>query len=620
MEKRQKKWSVTLLGGTLLFLGAALKATTTFSELEADVYLPCSENAMCVVFEFSIGDFDGDRFNDLIFPLHDSSPVTDLIVFGDHFPAGGSVPALRTTRIESFNSGFVPMVNIGDITGDGRADIFHFRTLFNSGFPCDVTLGRPGPPATMSPPANFAISGGAVGHVDSIAFGDVNGDGLKDLLFYYGTAYVVFGSMSFQNFTSNLSVTDTAHVMKILGGGRGSIASGDVDGDGYDDILLGDPKDLTQPGVVYVIRGSTSLPSVWDLGTRSADWTIYGEGVKPLNVKFATDLTGDGKADLGLESEDGDDIIPKLLSGATLLAIGPIAKLTPGFSNSLTPMDMSESGSPLSWFPSKLSDFDGDGRADLYAINYSSGGYEVDLFLSHSFPAGSALPEVAPPPDIRFTGASRGMEMGDLNGDGKSDLIYFSRMSPRLNVFYGYRPLENPSIVVQSREPNQARVHLTFSVEGEPAEMKLTGNILDPAPGVWIPFQQKVDVTLTPEVGEKTITAVFRTSGKRESDSVSATVPLALGEAGASVVTNLLREGGTARFEVRLDTAGRLKASVYSREGRILRTLVDGDVSSGVHVIEWDGTNGDGDRVAPGIYTVVVDRAGSIDRRRVLVK
>ena len=212
------------------------------------------------------------------------------------------------------------------------------------------------------------------------------------------------------------------------------------------------------------------------------------------------------------------------------------------------------------------------------------------------------------------------LSMGDLNGDGKSDLIYTSETYPRLNVFYGFRPLENPRIVVQPRESNQARVHLTLSVEGEPAEMKLTGNILDPAPGVWIPFQQKVDVTLTPEVGEKTITAVFRTSGKRESDSISAEIPLALGEPGASVVTNLLREGGTARFEARLDTAGRLKASVYSREGRILRTLVDGDVSSGVHVIEWDGTNGDGDRVAPGIYTVVVDRAGSIDRRRVLVK
>jgi hypothetical protein len=81
-----------------------------------------------------------------------------------------------------------------------------------------------------------------------------------------------------------------------------------------------------------------------------------------------------------------------------------------------------------------------------------------------------------------------------------------------------------------------------------------------------------------------------------------------------------MREGGMARFEARLDTAGRLKASVYSREGQLLRVLMDEDMPAGVHAFEWDGANSDGHRVAPGIYTVIVDRGGPIDRRRVLVK
>ena len=86
------------------------------------------------------------------------------------------------------------------------------------------------------------------------------------------------------------------------------------------------------------------------------------------------------------------------------------------------------------------------------------------------------------------------------------------------------------------------------------------------------------------------------------------------------MVTNLLRDGGAARWEARVESEGHLKASVYSREGRLLRVIIDENKSPGVYVFSWDGANSDGTRVAPGVYTVVVEIGGRVDRRRVLVK
>lgn len=123
--KTQKKWNVTLFGGALLLLGADLKATTTFSELEADVYLSCGGSGLCDANDMSMGDFDGDGFDDLIYDSNYSG-VPNFVVFGDNFPAGGGFPSIRTTRVGSGISEPSDIWQIGDITGDRRADLFHF--------------------------------------------------------------------------------------------------------------------------------------------------------------------------------------------------------------------------------------------------------------------------------------------------------------------------------------------------------------------------------------------------------------------------------------------------------------------------------------------------------------
>ena len=58
------------------------------------------------------------------------------------------------------------------------------------------------------------------------------------------------------------------------------------------------------------------------------------------------------------------------------------------------------------------------------------------------------------------------------------------------------------------------------------------------------------------------------------------------------------------RTEIRFGLAerGRAKLVVYDVQGRRVRTLVDGVLAAGPHVVTWDGTDDEARRVASGLY------------------
>jgi hypothetical protein len=210
-------------------------------------------------------------------------------------------------------------VAAGDINGDGRADVLFCGMYGSSGSRENngivnfyISDGRDSGfvNAAENPPTIFKLAGQRSGDLlgTSVSVnGDVNGDGIRDVAIgaclwdapgagvgdNRGAAYVVLGSRNF-NPANDLSTMDGVPppgVIAIYGpqsGGRMGIwiDEGDVDGDGFADIVVGSDQinagGAQHVGGAYIVFGASNLPSVIDLaspppGVRTARITGQGE-------------------------------------------------------------------------------------------------------------------------------------------------------------------------------------------------------------------------------------------------------------------------------------------------------------------------------------------------------
>jgi hypothetical protein len=177
----------------------------------------------------------------------------------------------------------------------------------------------------------------------AVAVGDVNGDGIQDVVMgapdatftvgaqtrtNAGVVYVVFG----RNTLAGTIDTGDGSNLKILGGKSGdklgfSVAIGDVNGDGTSDIVIGSPGadfpgSTTPPvaaradtGAVFVILGAASLgtPAIIDLNTtNSANIALFGVNTgEQFGASVAVGNVG------GLTSQSpADQAVSDILAGA----------------------------------------------------------------------------------------------------------------------------------------------------------------------------------------------------------------------------------------------------------------------------------------------------------------
>ncbi len=319
-----------------------------------------------------------------------------------------------------------------DINGDTYDDLLAGAPRFDSG----QTRGGAaflfyGSPTGLSDQPDWSVvsdlTGARYGFAVSAA-GDVNGDSYGDMLVgayrsndgqpEEGRVYLYLGSLHGLPTTSDWTFESNqkeAHLGYSVAGG------GDVNGDGFDDVLVGArwySDTLSNEGAAYLFLGSPT-----GLGN-TPDWTAVGGQINAAfgtAVAFGGDINGDGYDDILVGAPYYDGILAD--EGAVFLfwgdSAGPdntaVQTITGGQANSLF-------GAALT-----AADFDHDNRSDVVVGAPCASGVTDSEGAAFLYPGRTqGLGNTAVWSAFSGqTGARLGTAVatGDFNGDGQTDLL-----------------------------------------------------------------------------------------------------------------------------------------------------------------------------------------------------
>ena len=417
------------VGRAYIFLGGASMDNT------ADVTM--TGEAISNYFGTSVssaGDVNGDGYSDVIVGARGYSANTgrSYIFFGGAAMNNTADVTMTgdATNIYLGNS----VSSAGDVNCDGFSDVIVGANGYSSNTGrAYIYFGG----ASMNNTADLTMTGETVNNnfgVSVSSAGDMNGDGYSEMIigapgYSSGTGRVYLYDYFMKNeITPDLSMTTSEGEYRYLG--RSVSSAGDVNGDGYSDVIVGSPGYSSNEGIAYIFYGGVSM-------NNDADVFILGESSDNYfgnSVSSAGDVNGDGYSDVivgALEYSSGRGRAYIYFGGATMNNTADVIITGEAIAN-LFGNSVSSAG-----------DVNGDGYSDVII-----GAYRYSVLLNgraYIYFGGSVMDNVA---DLKMTGNSGGdgfgysvSTAGDVNGDGYSDVIVgaygYSSETGRAYLFYG---------------------------------------------------------------------------------------------------------------------------------------------------------------------------------------
>jgi hypothetical protein len=567
-----------------------------------------------------------------------------------------------------------------DHTDEGAAFVWHGAESAPMGNPSNADWTGTGGQAN----ANYGISVAGAGDVNGDGYADVivgaqlYDDGQADegaAFAYYGSAE---GLPDTWDWYRDADLADAYF-------GHCVATAGDFNGDGFSDVIVGSYKydhPSVDEGLATVYDGSADgltngAPFWYAQGDEAEGWLGYSVGC-------AGDINGDGYSDIIIgapqltTTEDNG-------GKAFVWYGGPTAPESGNPSNADWAVQRNRAGARLGWCVGTAGDVNSDGYSDVLISTPYQAGVDDNwgvAFLWFGCSTGVSVgTDWMVEGHATYTGfAARSAYVGDVNGDGFGDVmicapywdsgqadegavfLYYGNHGPGLNraPMQWQADLSNPIAPLGLSDDSDSfalrGMGRTAAGRGYVRMVWEVKDFLDPFDGTdvgrssWTNTGTPIEPAGSRVLIARTMTGLTPGSlphwrlrfearnpffprgpwlhqpgnGAGEADlrmSVGSAVETPVAASAlflAPCAPNPMLERGVIRYA--LPAAGPVRITMHDVEGRQVAVLVDEpEQAAGMHAVTWDGSGDSGDRVGAGVYFCRMEAAGAVRTERILV-